>query len=140
MNTSVHTITVSGLRVEVVRKAIKNLHLGVYPPDGRVRVAAPLAVKDDAVRLAVVTRLPSIRKQQLGLSKQGRQSRRRYVAGETHFVFGNGLGRRWIERDGAPGGVRKNARTLTLRVRPGSDLKTREKVILDWYRRQLRQA
>ena len=48
-------ITVSGLQVEVVRKDIKNLHLGVYPPDGRVRVAAPLAVDNDAVRMAVVT-------------------------------------------------------------------------------------
>jgi hypothetical protein len=54
MNTESRNITVSGLTVEVVRKPIKNLHLGVYPPQGRVRVAAPLAVDDEAVRLAVV--------------------------------------------------------------------------------------
>ena len=57
MNTETQRITVGGLAVEVVRKAIKNLHLGVYPPHGRVRVAAPLAVSEDAVRLAVITRL-----------------------------------------------------------------------------------
>ena len=54
MTTKTHRIDVSGLSVEVVRKDIKNLHLGVYPPDGRVRVAAPTAVSDDVVRLAVV--------------------------------------------------------------------------------------
>ena len=63
MNTETHRMTVSGITVEVVRKSIKNLHLGVYPPHGRVRVAAPLAVSDDAVRLAVITRLGWIRRQ-----------------------------------------------------------------------------
>jgi hypothetical protein len=57
MNTEPHVITVSGVNVHIVRKAIKNLHLGVYPPAGRVRVAAPLAVSDNAVRLAVVGKL-----------------------------------------------------------------------------------
>jgi predicted metal-dependent hydrolase len=58
-----HQITVGGLRVDVVRKPIKNLHLGVYPPHGRVRVAAPLALNDEAVRLAVVTRMTWIKRQ-----------------------------------------------------------------------------
>ena len=57
MSTKSYSIVVSGTPVEVVRKDIKNLHLGVYPPNGRVRVAAPLRLNDDAVRLAVVTRL-----------------------------------------------------------------------------------
>jgi hypothetical protein len=54
MNTESHHLTINGLPVRIVRKAIKNLHLGVYPPHGRVRVAAPLAVTDEAVRLAVI--------------------------------------------------------------------------------------
>ena len=56
MSTKSHHITISGLSVEIVRKDIKNLHLGVYPPNGRVRVAAPLVVSDEAVRLAVIGR------------------------------------------------------------------------------------
>lgn len=55
MSIEEHQITIGGLRVDVIRKPIKNLHLGVYPPHGRVRVAAPLAISDEAVRLAVVT-------------------------------------------------------------------------------------
>ena len=56
-------LTIAGQSVEVVRKDIKNLHLGVYPPHGRVRVAAPLAVSDKAVRLAVIGKLGWIKKQ-----------------------------------------------------------------------------
>ena len=54
MSIEVQEMVVDGMTVQVVRKEIKNLHLGVYPPNGRVRVAAPLRVSDDAVRLAVV--------------------------------------------------------------------------------------
>ena len=62
MNTEKHQITVHDITVEVVRKAIKNLHLGVYPPHGRVGVAAPLAVSDDAVRLTVISKLAWIKR------------------------------------------------------------------------------
>jgi len=65
-----HQITVSGLIVDVVRKDIKHLHLAVYPPEGRVRVAVPLLVDDDAVRLAVITRLGWIRRQQAKFLEQ----------------------------------------------------------------------
>lgn len=140
MSTKASTITVSGMRVEIVRKAIKNLHLGVYPPNGRVRVAAPLAVNDDAVRLAVVTRLSWIKRQQAGFHRQERQSERRYVSGETHFVFGRRYRLRVVEHDG-PASVRTTSpTTLTLTVKRGSDLAKREKAVLDWYRLHLRTA
>ena len=57
--------------MEVVRKDIKNLHLAVYPPNGRVRVAVPLRLDDEAVRLAVISRLGWIRRQQSGLRAAG---------------------------------------------------------------------
>jgi len=65
MSTEQHQVLeISGVSVEVFRKDIKNLHLGVYPPHGRVRVAAPLRMDDDAIRLAVISRLGWIRRQQ----------------------------------------------------------------------------
>src|ERR1700678_2862712 len=70
--TECHTIEVRGIPVQVVRKDIKNLHVGVYPPKGRVRVAAPLRLDDEAVRLAVITRLGWIRRQQEGFQEQDR--------------------------------------------------------------------
>src|SRR6266571_237916 len=81
-------IRVSGLPVQIVRKAIKNLHLGVYPPHGRVRVAAPLRLSDDAVRLAVISKLGWINRQQARFEAQPRQSSREMVSGESHYFLG----------------------------------------------------
>src|SRR4051812_27891159 len=78
-------VTVGGIPVEVVRKDIKNLHLGVYPPTGRVRVAAPRRLSIDAVRLAIVSRLGWIRRQQAAFARQERQSLREMISGESHY-------------------------------------------------------
>ncbi|WP_367360320.1 YgjP-like metallopeptidase domain-containing protein, partial [Syntrophus sp. (in: bacteria)] len=88
MNTKPHHLMVGGITVEVVRKTIKNLHLGVYPPHGRVRVAAPLAVSDEAVRLAVVSKLGWIKRQQAKFDAQSRQSQREMIQGESHYFLG----------------------------------------------------
>src|SRR5438874_13741862 len=81
-------VVVGGIPIQIVRKAIKNLHLGVYPPNGRVRVAAPLAVSDQAVRIAVVRNLGWIKRQRARFVDQPRQSQRELVSGETHYFLG----------------------------------------------------
>jgi predicted metal-dependent hydrolase len=138
MNIEAHKIIVGGLRVDVVRKPIKNLHLGVYPPHGRVRVAAPLSVSDEAVRLAVVARMSWIKRQCTKFEAQSRQSARTFVSGESHYFLGQRYRLNLI--DGASAGrVRlRNGRSLDLHVRAGSDQAVRERVFLGWYRRELR--
>src|SRR5438105_1701641 len=98
MSTERHRITVGGMPIQIVRKGIKNLHLGVYPPNGRVRVAAPLTVSDHAVRLAVVRKLGWIKRQQARFAEQPRQSKRELVSGETHYFLGRPYRLRVIER------------------------------------------
>ena len=137
MNTEKHQITVSGLTVEVVRKAIKNLHLGVYPPHGRVRVAAPLAVSDDAVRLAVIGKLAWIKRQQAKFEAQARQSRREMVRGESHYYLGQRYRLRVIEHHAAGKVVLRNA-SIDLYVRPETRPDQREQVLQRWYREQLK--
>src|SRR5476649_2656197 len=88
MTIEAHQLTVGGLRVDVVRKPIKNLHLGVYPPDGRIRVAAPLAVSDAAVRVAVIGKLRWIKRQRASFERQARESDREMVSGESHYYRG----------------------------------------------------
>lgn len=138
MSTEAHQITVGGLRVDVVRKPIKNLHLGVYPPHGRVRVAAPLAVSDDAVRLAVVTRMGWIKRQRAKFDAQPRQSERAYVSGESHYYLGQRYRLNLIEGARAGHVHVRSRRSLDLHVRNGSDATVRERVFLGWYREELR--
>jgi len=133
-----HKIEVRGIPVEIVRKDIKNLHLGVYPPKGRVRVAVPLRLDDEAVRLAVISRLGWIRRQQRGFQHQDRQSQREMVTGESHYYQGRRYRLDVIEHDGPPSVQLRNNTTMELRVRPGIDRDKREAVLHRWYRRQLR--
>jgi predicted metal-dependent hydrolase len=84
MSIDKHQIIVNGLVVDVVRLNIKNLHLGVYPPAGRIRVAAPLQVNDESVRLFTISRLAWIKRQQAKFEQQERQSAREFVSGENH--------------------------------------------------------
>ena len=134
-----HSLIVGGVEVAVVRKAIKNLHLGVYPPNGRVRVATPLAVSDEAVRLAVVGKLGWIKRQRARFAAQPRQSRREMVSGESHFFQGRRYRLRVIKVGGVPKVVRRSNSILELQVRPGSTVRQRDRVMQQWYRQHLRE-
>lgn len=125
--------------MDVVRKDIKNLHLAVYPPNGRVRVAAPLRVDDEAVRLAILTRWTWIKKQQLRFEGQERYSPREFVSGESHYVQGHRYLLNVVYRDAPPRVVIRNKTYLDLFVRPGSDTVHREQVLLAWYRALLKE-
>src|ERR1700730_9006438 len=139
MNTETRDIAINGLSVTIVRKAIKNLHLGVYPPHGRVRVAVPLAVTDEAVRLAVVGRLGWIKRQRAKFKAQPRQSAREMVRGESHYYLGTRYRLRVIEQDGSPGVALRNRSAMDLYVRPGTSAEQRERVLHRWYRQQLKE-
>ena len=133
-----HRISVSGVQVDVVRKDIKNLHLGVYPPEGRVRVAAPLRVDDEAVRLAVITKLPWIKRQQTQFWTQERQSPRDYTYRETHYYLGKRYLLNVIEHAGPSRVEVRNKARIDLYVPAGSDAGRREQVMLKWYRKGLK--
>src|ERR1035437_3728047 len=120
MNTEQQMITVSGLRVEIVRKDIKNLHLGVYPPAGRVRVAAPLRVSNEAVRLAVIDKLGWIKRQQAKFERQPRQTAREMVSGETHYFSGKRYRLRVHIAEGPASVEIRNGSIIELHVRPGA--------------------
>ena len=124
--------------MEVVHRDIKNLHVGVYPPSGRVRVAAPWRLDEDAVRLAVISRLGWIRRKQAGFQQQARQSQREFVTGESHYVEGRRYRLGVTEHDGPPTVRLLNNTTLALTVRPGADRAKREAVLYRWYRYRLR--
>ncbi len=130
---------VSGIGVDVIFKDIKNLHIAVYPPFGRVRVAAPERLTEEAIRLAVVQRLAWIKRQQDRLRSAERQSAREMVSGESHYVWGSRLRLEIVERPGRArleiGGTR-----LRLVVPPGSDADQRKRVLDAWYREELKAA
>jgi predicted metal-dependent hydrolase len=129
-------IEVINQKVDVVFKDIKNLHLAVYPPNGRVRVAAPLRLDVEAIRLAVISRLGWIRRQQARFQVQERQSEREFVTGETHYFRGRRYRLRVLESNDQL--IRRSGNTtLELRVRKGASRERRERIVSGWYRREL---
>lgn len=136
---SASTLTVNNIEVQVVRKEIKNLHLGVYPPNGRVRVAAPNHVTDENVRLAVISKLGWIKKQQAHFQAQPRQSQREMVSGESHYVWGKRYLLDVEERSGKHEVLIKNNTRLLLIVSPNTTRVNRERVLNEWYRAALKE-
>jgi len=138
MNTETHQITVSGFIVDVIRKEVKNLHLAVYPPSGRVRVTAPLRMSDDAVRMAVITRMGWIKRQQAKFNEQERQSEREYVTGESHYFQGQRYRLNLEYHNGPARVVLRNKSTMDMFVSEESDATQRKRVFREWYRKQLK--
>ena len=131
-------IIVEDIDVQIVRKKIKNLHLRVYPPDGRVRVAAPLYVNDDEIRHVVLTRLDWIRKQQVRLANQPAPVQHEMISGECHYYLGEPFSLDVIERHGKHEVVLKNNSALLLYVRPDTCVDKRALVLTEWYRQQIK--
>jgi hypothetical protein len=134
-----HEITVGSFTVQIVRKAIKNLHLGVYPPDGHVRVATPLALNDEAVRLAVIGKLAWIKRQKAQFEAQPRQSEREMVSGESHYFLGRRYRLRVVYGDGPARVVVRSRSLLEMQVPRGASVEDRAKVLRRWYREELKE-
>ena len=130
-------VEVGGIEVEVIRKDIKNLHLSVRPPDGLVRLSAPRYVDDNAVRLALVSRLGWIRKKRSIFKEGARQPKREMVSGESHYFRGRRYRLEVEEYDGPPS-LTVRGEYLRMSVRPATDGEGREKVLNDWYRKQVK--
>ncbi|NWJ49137.1 MAG: M48 family metallopeptidase [Chloroflexi bacterium] len=139
MNTESYQITVNDFVVDVVRKNIKNVHLAVYPPNGRVRIAVPLRVNDEAVRLFTISKIGWIKRQQAKFNQQERQATREFVSGESHYFQGNRYLLNVIYQEGTPHVNFQSKTRLDLIVRPGSSAAQREQVLTNWYRQQLKE-
>lgn len=124
--------------IDVVRKDIKNLHLAVYPPEGRVRIATPLKINDEAVRLFAISRLGWIKRQIRKYETQERQSVRELVSGETHYFLGQRFLLNVIDTNEKPHIVIRNKTHLDLYVKPESNYKQRAKVLQDFYRTEIK--
>ncbi|MBU2602971.1 MAG: M48 family metallopeptidase [Actinobacteria bacterium] len=135
----VSQIKLDDIVVDVVLKDIKNVHLSVYPPTGRVRVSAPRRMSMETIRVFAISRLGWIRRQQKKLRDQDRESPREYVDRESHYVWGRRYLLKVVEENAAPRVQTKHG-TLLLRVRPGADRETREAVVAAWYRQILKAA
>ena len=132
-------IQLGDIALDVVRKDIKNVHLSVHPPTGKVRIAAPARMSLDNIRVFAIAKLTWIRQQQKKLLEQERESPREFLNRESHYVWGKRYLLSVIERD-APAAVELNHSRLVLQVRPDADLARMQALLEEWYREQMKAA
>ncbi len=133
-----YQLSIGKLKVDVVRKDIKNMHLAVYPPTGRVRIAAPLRVNDEAVKLFAISKISWIRKHQRNFEAQDRQAPRQYKERESHYFLGKRYLLRITEQD-APAKVELKTKTyIDLFVRPNTTTEQKQTILNEWYRTELK--
>lgn len=127
------------IAVDVVLKDIKNVHLSVHPPAGRVRISAPKRMGIDNIRVFAISKLDWIKRQQTKLREQERESQRGYLDRESHYVWGQRVLLKLVEDNSAPS-VELRQSKLLVRVRPGTDETIRGAVVATWYRQLLQTA
>jgi len=138
MNTEQYHIEVSGIDVDVVKKDIKNLHLAVYPPTGRVRLSSPYSMKQESLRLFIISKLGWIKKHIRNMNSQIREPEREYIQGESHWVEGQRYLLNIIEKEASPKVDIRNKKYIDLQVRPGSNKAKKEEIMKEWYRNRLK--
>lgn len=133
------TIRLGEIAITVTRKAIKHVHLSVHPPNGRVTLVAPTGTRLEVARAYAASRLGWIRDQQAKLRGQARETPRRFVTRESHYVWGKRYLLSVIEREQKPS-VTMDHRRIVLTVRPGSDRAKRQAVMHEWHKALLHEA
>jgi predicted metal-dependent hydrolase len=131
-------IEISNFTIDVIRKSIKNIHLSVYPPTGRVRIAAPLNTDDDTVRLFAISKLSWIKRHQRNFANQERQSPRIFETRESHYFQGRRYLLRVTEHDAPAKVVLKTKIYIDLFVRPDTSIAQRQSILNEWYRSELK--
>lgn len=135
---SIEIIELGDISIEVTHKDIKNIHLSVHPPVGRVTISAPYRMDLDTIRLFSISKLGWIRKQQSKLQNQKRETAREYLARESHYFLGKRYLLKVIEQEAAPKIILKH-NTIEMYVRSGSSVRLKEELMQGWYRQQLRE-
>lgn len=133
------TIELDDIDISVVQKNIKNVHLSVYPPNGRVRISAPLRMNLENIRIFAISKLAWIRQQQQKLRSQEREVPREYIDRESHYLWGKRYLLNIIEKD-APPKLQIQHGKLLLQVRPGTDHLHKQAVMDEFYRQQIKAA
>lgn len=133
------TLNLGFVRVEVLKKDIKNVHLSVYPPTGQVRISAPLRMDVGTIRVFAISKLAWIKEQQKKLIEQEREPPREYIERESHYVWGKRYLLSIVETDNPPRITLRHSKMI-LQVRPATSAERRQAILDEWYRDQLKAA
>jgi len=132
------TLSISTLTIDIVRKNIKNMHLAVYPPHGRIRLSAPENTDSEMMRLFAISKIGWIKKHIKNFEAQPRETPREYISGESHFFLGKRYMLNVIERKGFNKVEIKGTKNINLYVRPNTSKEDKAIILKEWYRAEMK--
>jgi len=138
MNTKLESITISNYKIDIVRKEIKNMHLAVYPPNGRVRLSVPENTDDEMMRLFAISKIGWIKKHIKNFEAQPRETPREYISGESHFFQGKRYLLEVIEHKGLNKVDLKGTKKINLYVRSHATKEIKASILKEWYRAEMK--
>ena len=132
------TLSISNLTIDIVRKDIKNMHLAVYPPNGRIRLSAPENTDSEIMRLFALSKLGWIKKHIKNFKIQPRETPREYISGESHYFQGKRYMLQVVERKGFNKVELKGTKNIVLSIRPNTSIEDKANVLREWYRAEMK--
>jgi predicted metal-dependent hydrolase len=133
-----YQINIAGIVIDVERKRIKSLRLIVYPPEGKVKITAPLLMHEETIHAFITAKLAWIQKHKQKYLNRAPQTEIHFARGEKHYLFGAPYMLNVIERNKPPR-VEFTGTEITLYIKPGSTRLQRTKTIEAWYRTVLKE-
>ncbi len=130
-------IELGNIKIDVELKNIKNIHLSVYPPNGKVKISAPERMDLDTIRVFTISKLKWIKKQQEAFKNQERETPREYLTKESHYFKGKRYLLKVIEHNAKPKVILKHSE-IELYIRPNSTIEKRKQILNEWYRAELK--
>lgn len=132
-------MNIDGIDIEIERKPIKNMHLSVYPPDGRVHLSIPDYLVDNDAKSYIISKWEWITKKRDEIASQERQTQREYVSGENHYLFGERYLLRVVYTTSGANTISTQGNVMTMNIRQGSTQERRAELMAEWYRSQLKE-
>ncbi len=133
----VKRIELGDIPIDVIFKDVKNVHLSVHPPAGRVSVAAPVRMTLDMIRVFAITKLGWIKRQRKRLREQARETPRELLGRESHFFWGQRYLLDVVEDTGKTAVVVRPSR-IVMHVQPGATVERKHAILAEWYREQIK--
>ena len=132
------TLSISNLTIDIVRKNIKNMHLAVYPPNGRIRLSAPEKTDSEMMRLFAISKIGWIKKHIKNFKIQPRETPREYISGESHYFQGKRYMLQVVERKGFNKVELKGTKNIVLSIRPNTSIEDKAHILREWYRAEMK--
>ena len=134
-------LKIDNITITLERKNIKNMYLRILPPNGEVKVSAPLFIPDEDITNFIKSKKEWILKKQQYIQENDIKSPLKYNNGEKHYLWGEEYNLQLIKNDTIKHVlIDKEKSIMYLPIPKRSTIEKRKKILDEFYRSEMRKA